>query len=144
MCLETLDPDCQHPAATMDTLWSYAVYETCTPSRIGCTRYAQQDTDTVTPLTKRNVDSQGAFLARATVNIVLMWLLWKGLMLLFCFLFASLIVDIAVSTVVSENDGYEGAMMRAVRVIELHLVRLIVTILIEIWSNVSTIWMACT
>jgi len=65
-------------------------------------------------------------------------------MLLFCFLFASLIVDIAVSTVVSENDGYEGAMMRAVRVIELHLVRLIVTILIEIWSNVSTIWMACT
>lgn len=65
-------------------------------------------------------------------------------MVLFSFLFASLIVDIAVSTVVSGNDGYEGAMIRAVRVIELHLIRLIMTILFEIWSNIRTTLMACT
>jgi hypothetical protein len=144
ICLETLHPDFQHLTDAMDTLWSSAVYETSTPSLIRCTKYGQRATDYVTLITERNMNSQRGSLARATLNVILIWLLWKGLMLLLFLLSVSLIVDIAVSTVVSEDDGYEGATMRAVRVIELHLIRLIMTILTEIWSNVKATLMACT
>ena len=143
MCLETLDLDFEHLTAAMDTSWSCAVYETSTPSHIGCTKYGQKATDHMTLVTERNIDSQGASLARATVNIVLIWLRWKGLMLLLFFLSASFIVDIAVSTVVSRDDGYVSPLMRAVRLIEVHSIRLIMAILIEIWSNVGTTLMAC-
>jgi hypothetical protein len=124
----------------MDTPWSCAVDETFALSHIGCTKYTQKAGDHVTLPTERNIDSRKGLLARTIVNI---WLLWKGLMLLLFFLSASLIVDIAVSTMVSGDDGYEGA-MRAVRLVELHLIRLIMAVLIEIWSNVRTTLMACT
>jgi hypothetical protein len=127
----------------MDTPWSCAVDETLTLSHIGCTKYTQKAGDHVTFPTERNIDSRKGLLARTIVSIILIWLLWKGLMLLLFFLSASLIVDIAVSTMVSGDDGYEGA-MRAVRLVELHLIRLIMAVLIEIWSNVRTTLMACT
>jgi hypothetical protein len=127
----------------MDTPWSCAVDETFALSHIGCTKYTQKAADQVTLPMERNIDSRKGLLARTTVNIVLIWLLWKWLMLLLFFLSASLIVDIAVSTMVSGDDGYEGA-MRAVRLIELHLIRLIMAVLIEFLSNVRTTLMACT
>jgi hypothetical protein len=127
----------------MDTPWSCAVDETFALSHIGCTKYTQKAGDHVTFPTERNIDSRKGLLARTIVSIILIWLLWKGLMLLLFFLSASLIVDIAVSTMVSGDDGYEGA-MRAVRLVELHLIRLIMAVLIEIWSNVRTTLMACT
>jgi hypothetical protein len=143
MSVSTLDRDLQHLTAAMDTPWPCAVDETFILSHIGCTKYTQKAADHVTPLIERNIDSRKGLLARTTVNIVLIWLLWKWLMLLLFFLSASLIVDIAVSTMVSGDDGYEGA-MRAVRLIELHLIRLIMAVLIEFLSNVRTTLMACT
>jgi hypothetical protein len=140
--LATLDSDSQHLTAGMDDWWSCAVYEIFTPSHNGCNEYGHKATDHVTLLTERNIDSQGNFLARATVNIVLICLLWKGLMLLLFFLSASLISDIAVSILVSADGGYESA-MRVVRLIELHLIRLIMAILIELGSIVRATLMAC-
>lgn len=63
-------------------------------------------------------------------------------MLLLFFLSASLISDIAVSILVSADGGYESA-MRVVRLIELHLIRLIMAILIELGSIVRATLMAC-
>jgi hypothetical protein len=143
MSVGTLDRDLQHLTAAMDTPWSCAVDETLTLSHIGCTKYTQKAADQVTLPIERNIDSRKGLLARTTVNIVLIWLLWKGLMLLLFFWSALLIVDIAVSTMVSGNDGYDGA-MRAVRLIQLHLIRLIMAVLIEFLSNVRTTLMACT
>lgn len=143
MSVETLDHGLQHLPATKDTPWSCAVCETFTLSHIGCKKYGQKAADHVTRPTERNNYSRKGLLAQITLNIILIWLLWKGLMLLFFLLSASLVVDIAVSTMVSGDDGYEGV-TRAVKLIQLHLIRLIMAVFIEIWSNARTAFMACT
>jgi hypothetical protein len=77
------------------------------------------------------------------MNVILIWLFWKGIMLLLFLLTTSLVVDIAASTVVAEGNGYEG-ITRAARLAELHIIWLIMAILAECWRIVSTTLMACT
>lgn len=137
------DHNISHPTAQMTTKRSRGVYDTFMSTHITRMRCRQRIQDHLTLLTKRDIATQKAFLTRATMNVILIWLFWEGIMLLLFLLTTSLIVDIAASTVVSEGDGYE-AITRAVRLAELHLIWLIMAILAEIWGIVCTTLMACT
>ena len=106
-------------------------------------RYRQRVKGYLRLSTERDIGTERAFLARVTMNIILLWLFWKGIMLLLFLFTTSLIADIIVSTTVSEEDGYEG-IMRAVRLAQLHLIWLIIAILGEVWGMVRTPLMACT
>lgn len=94
-----------------------------------------------TSSTKRHSQQSGTLIAKEPswhgllCHIILTLLLWKGLMLLLFFLSVSLAADIAVSTTRTADRSYESA-VRAVRLAELHLIRLVVVISNEIWSNV--------
>lgn len=127
----------------MTTLSSREVSDTFMSTRTTRMRYRQRVKDYLTLSTERNIGTERAFLARATMNIILLWLFWKGIMLLLFLFTTSLIADIVVSTVVSEKDGYEG-ITRAVRLAQLHLIWLIMAILAEFWGMVRTTLMACT
>ena len=139
----THDHDTSHLIAEMTTLSSREVYNTLMSTRTTHMRYRQRVKDYLRLSTERNIGTERAFLARATMNIILLWLFWKGIMLLLFLFTTSLIADIIVSTTVSEGDGYEG-IMRAVRLAQLHLIWLIMAILGEIWGMVRTPLVACT
>ena len=106
-------------------------------------KYGQGATDYARFPTELDTDSQRTFLTQATVNFILIWLLWKGLMLLLFFFSMLLIVDIAVNTV-APKDGSCERFIRAVRLAELYLIRLIMTILTEIVNNIRLILMSFT
>lgn len=137
------DHDISHPTAQLTTKCSRGVYDTFIFTHFTRMRFRQRIQDHLTLSTKRDIATHKAFLIRATINVILIWLFWKGIMLLLFLLTTSLIVDIAASTVVSEGNGYEG-ITRAVRLAELHLIRLIMAILAEFWGIVCTTLMACT
>lgn len=105
-------------------------------------RYRQGVKDYLGLSTERNIGTEKPFLARATMNIILLWLFWKGLMLLLFLFTTSIIADIVVSTVVSGEDGFE-AFTRGVRLAQFHLIWLIMAILGELWGMVRTSLMAC-
>ena len=139
----TQDHDTSHLIAEMTTLLSREVYDTFMSTRTTRMRYRQGVKDYLRLSTERNISTERAFLARATINIILLWLFWKGIMLLLFLFTMSLIADIIVSTVVSGEDGYEG-ITGAVRLAQLHLIWLIMAILAEFWRMVRTALMACT
>lgn len=111
-------------------------------SRTTRMRYKRRVKDYLRLSTERNIGTGKTFLARATINIIVLWLFWKGVMLLLFLFTTSIIADIVVSTVISEEGGYEG-ITRAVRLAQLHLIWLIMAILGEIWGMVRTPLMAC-
>ena len=139
----THEHDTSHLIAGMTTLSSREVYSTFMSTQTTYMRYRQRVKGFLRLSTERDIGTERAFLARATMNIILLGLFWKGIMLLLFLFTTSLIADIIVSTTVSEEDGYEG-IMRAVRLAQLHLIWLIMAILGEIWGMVRTLLMACT
>lgn len=143
MRIGTFHPDFQHRIAGVGIPWSCVVYDTVTTPHNERMKYGQRATDYARSPTELDTGSQRTFLTQATVNFILIWLLWKGLMLLLFFFSMLLIVDIAVNTVAPKDDSCKR-LIRAVRLAELYLIRLIMAILTEIVNNIRLLLMSCT
>ena len=137
------DHDSSHPTAQVTTKWSRDVYDTFMSTHFTRMRYRQRVQDHLTLSTERHIATQKAFLTRATMTVILIWLFWKGVMLLLFLLTTSFIVDIAVSTVIYEEGGYED-ITGVVRLAEFHLIWLIMAILVESWRIFRATLMAST
>lgn len=136
------DHDTSHLIAKMTTSSSREVYNAFMSTRTTRLRHRQGVKDSLRLSTERIIGTERTLLAQATTKIILLWLLWKGIMLLLFLFTTSIIADIVVSTVVSGEDGYEG-IRRAVKLAQFHLIWLIMAILGELWGMVRTPLMAC-